>query len=318
MQFHKKTLICLILLVCSTHGQFKWYLSPETGFNRNENGRHRGLSSVEGFIFYSAPALEGEWSVNGQFRSEFYGISDPDRIERYKFQTAFSRLIWDIDWQIALNVQRYVFKQVSTSAFNLIFAQLSCDYPLTVSSSFQGILSAGNSFIRNGDEGEGDVQMGELQHITAANTYLSFGGGIYTERYGVRRKEIEGTNRYSALKVGPVISLNYLKIYILRLQYRYLFFPDQAGHEQNLRLLAGRIISNRWTVFFLMDYYFRSAQSSLPVRLNAENRIYIKCGYTLSEHVEAYIKTGYFRDEFENGIRTFTRWNLLFGVEIRS
>ena len=318
MRIHTTTLFFLIILVCSTYAQLKWYLSPETGFNKNENGFNRGLLTFEGFIFYSASALKGEWSANGQFRTELYGISDSDRIERYKFQTAFSRPFKDVKWQIALNIQRHFIKQLSTSAFNLIFTQLSCDYPLTVSSSLQGILSVGNTFVRNDGNGEGDLLVAEFQHIKAGSPYFSIGGGVYAERYSLRRKEMQETKRYRVWKVGPVISIDYLRIYILRLQYRYLFYPEQAGHEQYLRFITGRIIHNRWSVFLLLDYYFRSSNSTFPVRLNVENRIYVKCGYTISDHVEAYLKTGYFRDEFENTVKTFTRWNFLIGIEIRS
>jgi hypothetical protein len=318
MYFRAFFIIFIMIFTCSARAQLDWYISPEAGVNKNQNDTSRGLSTLEAFVSYDASLLDGELSASGQFRWEFYGLSDPDRIERYTFLTSYSRQIAGLKWQLLLNFQNHTFKQVNTDAFNIFFCRLSCDIPLTVSSSLNSMLSAGNSILRDEENTDGTVLMAEIKYLTSLSSNLSFGGGIYSENYGLTNSDIESNTSYKIWKTGPVVSLDYLKFYIVRLQYRYIFYTNRTGNEHYLRFVAGRIIQNRWPVFFLADYYFRSAQTPFPVTLNLENRVYVKAGYAVSEQLEIYFKSGYFRDEFDNTRKTFTRWNFLIGLEIRS
>ena len=153
------------------------------------------------------------------------------------------------------------------------------------------------------------------------------GYGIYSERFFLNNiyKVEDADNK--GWRLGPHLSFDYLKSFIVNFDYRYLFHisnvTQSPSFEHWIRLVAGKLIAENWSVFVLTDYYFRkytikkyleSPYLYLYTPINEDNRIYLKLAYSISEIFEVYLKAGYFRENLFNNY-SFAGWNFLIGFE---
>ena len=152
--------------------------------------------------------------------------------------------------------------------------------------------------------------------------------GIYTERFFLDDQYKTENINNKGWRIGPHISFDYLKTFLLNFDYRFLFhiseFTKSPSYEHWIRLVAGKLLMENWSVFVLTDYYFRKytisknlddPYISLYTPINQDNRIYLKVAYSFSDILEIYFKTGYFRENLYNNY-FFAGWNILIGFEI--
>ena len=162
--------------------------------------------------------------------------------------------------------------------------------------------------------------------------FLKIGYGIYVERFKIlyeQREQPAFKNSNTGWRVGPQISLNYLKDYIFSAEYRFLFHDspvtEYLSYDQWIRLLAGKFIFDDISVFILIDFYSRNyrlkddtfdAQPIVYFPIDQENNFYFKVEYDWSEIFSTYIKTGYNKENFVVNNQSISGWNLLIGAEI--
>jgi hypothetical protein len=120
-----------------------------------------------------------------------------------------------------------------------------------------------------------------------------------------------------------------LKDFVINFDYRFLIHNSQytsyPSIENWLRLVAGKILSEKWSAFVLTDYYFRNFrtkgiaadnQGLLYTSTNFENRIYLKLGYDIADNIELYIKSGYFDENISVDKYSFEGLDISLGIEI--
>jgi hypothetical protein len=164
----------------------------------------------------------------------------------------------------------------------------------------------------------------EIVHRIFGNA--GFGYGIYTEHFVLSNSFEDMKNE--GWRIGPHINFNYLKSFLINFDYRFLFHLSEItkspSYEHWIRFVAGKLLTEKWSVFFMTDYYFRkytigknlnNPYISLYTPINEDNRIYLKLAYSLLDFLEAYVKTGYFRENLYNNY-SFDGWNFLVGLEI--
>ena len=195
-------------------------------------------------------------------------------------------------------------------------------------------LNLGYAFQKFSSTGKQQLDMIFLnsQLYELINPFFKIGYGIYTEKFSIQNDLINLKHKINSNKgwrYGPEMSLNYLKNFILKFEYRFLFYDSQfttyPSTEQWIRLVGGKIISKKWSIFLLVDYYYHSFKKTvnnndneypLYTPTNFENRIYGKLGYDVSDKLEIYLKPGYFKENLFSDKYSFEGWDLLIGFEI--
>jgi len=177
-----------------------------------------------------------------------------------------------------------------------------------------------------------DLFFADLKLISPVSSSIKFGYGFYFERFFIRneidRQNILTTNRNDGIRLGPQLNINYIRDFIINIDYRMLVhesdFIEYFSYEHWIRAVAGKIFFNYWSIFLLVDYnsyHFKKNEdyiegiTPLYTPLNLENRIYLKIAYELSNNFELYTKGGYFKDNLYEDTFSLEGWNALIGIE---
>ena len=164
------------------------------------------------------------------------------------------------------------------------------------------------------------------------STSLKIGYGIYLERFFVSgniNQTQNENNSNNGWRYGPQLKINYLKGFVTSLDYEFLLHNSQLtssfSYENQLKIVAGKIFSEKWSAFVLVDYYFRNFKLKDPsnnynallyTTANYENRIYLKLGYDITESLTVYLKNGYLKENISNDKFSFEGINILLGLEL--
>ena len=92
-----------------------------------------------------------------------------------------------------------------------------------------------------------------------------------------------------------------------------------------MRFVFGKILSPRWSLFMLADFYFRNNDSQPDINpnllytpLSNQNRFYVKLGNELNRQVDLFLKIGYINEDLVYDGLTFSGWRGTVGLEIRN
>ena len=94
-------------------------------------------------------------------------------------------------------------------------------------------------------------------------------------------------------------------------------------YEHYIRFLYGKIIKLRYSIFFLVDYYFRrfairdnmiNDLNLIFLVLNNENRIFLKITYDIKKNIFIYLKSGYYNEDLFNVSYSLKGWKILLGI----
>lgn len=165
------------------------------------------------------------------------------------------------------------------------------------------------------------------------NKYLIINYGFFYERFFIDSETnmLNGfRNENDGYRIGPALSFNYTKDFILRINYRYLYqntkIFSRKSTEHKFRFVAGKLLNKFWSLFVLVDYTqpvydFKldeyNDKNLLYISTNYENNYYLKLARKLSENISVYTKMGYFNESIKYLGYDFKGWNCLLGVEIK-
>ena len=330
-------LVFLIMIFYSkiNLAQLSLRLNLEGGYYRStstsavESGQKDATARIDGEVGYKYKDDNRFYSFKLRARPEVYGLQNNLKIFKLKAAGNYYFTGNNITYGFNLNGQRnnYGGRDIDLTFQDFIFA-------------FESLLTLDNNFSASANLGYGYQKVSENINQKMDLLFLDteifqdvfsnarLGYGVYSERFvlnGVYKED--GVNN-KGWRVGPHISLNYLKAFLANFDYRFLFHISEItkspSYEHWIRLVAGKLFSENWSVFILTDYYFRkytiskvlnNPYISLYTPINEDNRIYLKVAYSLSDIFETYIKTGYFRENLFNNY-SFAGWNLVAGFEI--
>ena len=154
--------------------------------------------------------------------------------------------------------------------------------------------------------------------------------GIYSESFGIRQS-FSGADSAVVLsnngwRLGPEIMLEYKKHFLMTFQYHWVWhhsrFTERFSGEHWLQAVFGKIIKRRWSLFLLIDYYFRrfhlnedANPNVVYAPFNTRNRIRIKMERELSPHVELYTTVGYLNENLLIQRIEFSGWRTMLGMQ---
>lgn len=95
------------------------------------------------------------------------------------------------------------------------------------------------------------------------------------------------------------------------------------SNEHWIRILFGKILPGNWSIFFLLDYFFRNYSipedtdaSLLYAPLNTENQFHLKLERELNSHTDIYLKIGYLNQNLLYNDLAFSGWQATAGLEL--
>ena len=175
--------------------------------------------------------------------------------------------------------------------------------------------------VRNGASHTSDLIFMNNRAFFNINAFNSINAGIYTEKY-INKDE----SAVSGWRIGPQIGFNYLRRLIFRAEYRMLIHLSdvitQFSHEHWIRLLAGKMLTAKWSLFLLADINFRNifTEDNKPFAysvVDSENHVYLKLAYEPNQSTEFSFKSGYFKENYFINDALLEGWNFTFGITIK-
>jgi len=327
-----------LILISPLYSQIDWRINSEVGIFRSSGAgilKEKGfLSRLDGFLKYKYEEDKRNASLSLRVRPEFYSLDQPFNSIKLKAEGYYYQFEETFNWGLNVTRQKFFFND---NFFDLNYDVFTLIGDASGFSIGDLILNASAGYAYQVIKGEGeynlDLLFADLKLFNPLSSDIKFGYGLYLERFFIRN-EIHQQNlltmyKNNGFRFGPQVSINYIRDFILNIDYRFLFhesgFTEYFSYEHWIRIVAGKIFFTDWSAFLLADYnsfFFRKAENyiegvtPLYTPLNLENRIYLKIAYELNEVFELYTKGGFFKDNLYEDKFSLEGWNAMIGVEL--
>ena len=320
------------------HAQIKVGGSIETGYYKAEGTQsieqNDLFTGLDGQLGYNYKNENRKGSIKFRVRPEFYGLNNQLSTLKLRGDASYFQNEKAFTWGINLSDQKY---EVKSDNFNLTYNTfiLSGNYEGYVNGKLPLNIILGYGYQDIGYSGEQNLDLffGDIKLFQLLDENLKVGYGAYIENFSITGRSIynlvNSGEENKGWRFGPEISFNYLGDEIVNFDYRFLFhnseFTNSPSIEHWFRLVAGKLITSRFSVFVLIDYYIRNFKYKinadkysylLYTTMNFDNRIFLKFGYEFNDNVELYIRSGYFKENLYSSKYNFDGWNALIGVEL--
>lgn len=295
-----------------------WFgsIKGETGYYQASGSsvvRHSdAFSAFQGLIKFKNALNNHEWLAELRARPEFYGLQNTISVlnfsARGQFQQQFPKFHLGFSVSSKKNFYYGNGGDFDFSIFKIGGDLLWFYRPKTV---FQ--ISA-NYFYRDLNSGVYNT----LDAVTlAAKVYRSFspfgkiGAGAYVEKFRITNDIPPffqfGLNENSGWRYGPEISFSYSRHFVINIDYHFLVHDSDLAqdldNEQWIQLLLGKLLSPRWSIFFLADYYFRSFFTPpdgnnrlVYVPIDNESSFHLKVAYDIRKEISLFLNLGFSKE----------------------
>ena len=324
----------LILIISGVmFPQTKYKISFESGYLNTDIENAAKVNEVLSRIDFKFNYKCKDLSAKIKVQPGFLGTDFRTKSLKYKGELIFNRRTSDINYGAKISYQRNNYYE--TNVHNLNIASLNLSSSFIIGKKF----SIDSRFSYNTQK----TEFYEAQHIKRLNltlsgsyyynSYTHFNIGVYGERFFIEsesNKLIGFRNENDGYRLGPVVSLNYSRSFIIRINYRCLYQKteifDKASSEHNLRLVTGVLLNKNWSLFALIDYTqpvydfelkSYNDKNLLYISSNYENNYYLKLAYRLNKNISLYTRTGYFNESIKYLSYDFKGWNCMLGIEIK-
>ncbi|MFA8341577.1 MAG: hypothetical protein ACEPO8_01280 [Rhodothermaceae bacterium] len=329
----KKILFVILIYLMPVIGQSKYKLNFESGYLysdiENNNSEEALLTKLELRYSYKYKRINTKFKIQPGFTSSEFSPKALKLKGEFSYQTNEEKFNYGFNTFYQLN-NYYENKtyQLSIMSFNTMLSLMvskRSDVSLHLSYYKQK-----SEFMASQDV---DRISSSLNLSYFANRNFQFNYGMFYERFFIDSESnflIGERNQNNGYRVGPIISINYTKNFIARLKYRYLYQKtevfNEASIEHSVRLVTGKLLSDKWSLFVLIDYtqpvYNFELQSYtdknlLYVSTNYENNYYLKLARKLGKKFSIYTKVGYFNESIKYLGYDFKGWNCLLGIELQ-
>ena len=332
-----------------TYSQFKLSASAEAGYYAStgsstigQNGLYKDFDGQLGYNYNDDNRNAG---IKLIARPEFYGSDNLLTTLNFDADGSYTQDEKSFNWGFRLNRQldningRNI--DLSYDIFNalaeddLFFLK---DFPLNLTTGY------GFQKIKDNTGQTLDYYLLDFKTSSALSTSTKIGYGIYTESFSVTAMHATGgqqvnltpgypgtINHNNGWRFGPQMGFYHLKDAIVNFDYRFFVhisdLTNNFSYEQWIRLVAGKLFCDKWSLFLLADLYFRKfnlnelAENNLNLlynSVNVDNHIYLKAGYDVFDHFEIYLRTGYFKENLVNNEYLYSGWNTILGIELNN
>ena len=147
---------------------------------------------------------------------------------------------------------------------------------------------------------------------------------LYLEHFSIRAAaSFTDNTRNRGIRFGPLLSIQYSRDYLFNASYLLIFEDNLINKkiltEHNIRLVAGKYLSDRLSLFVYLKYFIRSSEEVVDkpltyTPLDSENWFYAKAGYDVSNSAEFFLRLGYITDTLPGRKEELGGWQVLAGI----
>ncbi len=340
MTFRKIVLLSICLVSFNglpVHAQlglkFSGEMGPFHGKGFGGSGNDYFTSRMDFRANYKHEDRKNIWSLRLRIRPKIYGLTNSTSIIKYSADGDYWHRTQKLSWGLSFSRERYHYGNTSLD-LNFDVLQLQGTTLWTVSHNqnlllyFKYAYRDLTSSLRNSLDAL--VMGGKINW--SLSRYSRLGGGVYAERYTISndinvsfdQNQLEN----SGWRLGPEFSYEFQKNHVFRFKYRFLHYRSELSADLNtehsIRVLFGKILNRRWSVFLLLDTYLRdlpafgdSLKYAVYTPLNTENNLYGKIDYRLNRQTSIFFKLEYSKDELFFQDLAFTSRQSTIGVEFK-
>ncbi|MGD9899897.1 MAG: hypothetical protein AB7T22_12300, partial [Calditrichaceae bacterium] len=268
--------------------KIQFQLGAEAGGYRSEYVDGKFVSRIFGRFDYENQFRNNYVRLKARVFPERYGFDNSVNALKFSGDLTFGRSHQAFDWQVRLYDKRYfyfsdVIEDISFDVF-LLGGQISKFIsPLTIlrfgiDYTYRDLSEQPRNRL---DSFTGTLA---LSHRIQRNSMISI--EIYTENYEIR---FESTGpepaRNTGWRIGPGFSYHHKSVYYFNLSYQLILesseLSEEFSREHQIKILWGRFLSKKWSLFFYGDYrYYSDKGKDIPAELsytpvNNENWYYI-------------------------------------------
>ncbi|MCK6623390.1 MAG: hypothetical protein HUU32_21940 [Calditrichaceae bacterium] len=325
--------VCLINSLSA--GDLKFKFSGEGGISRlsySIPGEETDLvARLEGTLGYAQTAPGSAWRLQARLRPEIY------RGESHAFSILGSlrggylqnagRFRWGVNFLSERQRVDYPFTELTFDVFQLggqgaWLWQRHYGLAFSLDYAYRDLNARREQSL--------DALLASLEGFLQVSVAARLAAGVYGESFRVSGPPVlslqGGLQRNRGWRAGPTFSLEYKRKLILSGSYRFLLHHSDLtvspSAEHWVRLLFGKILSPRWSLFLLLDYYFRDYSlapvadaSLLYAPLNTQNHVYLKLERELSPRSDLFFRAGYFKENLIYENLTLSGWRATVGLE---
>jgi hypothetical protein len=319
----------------SIAGDLSYKVSGESGATRSAVSAYAAanylLFRLDGLLKYSGATGTNSWAIEGRLRPElFVGETNPTALSlnfKGNYLQRYSRFHWAVDYLIEKQIVDYGVVNVNFDFFRL-GGQGFWFYRSGSMISFN--LGYAYRDLNSRLEQSLDAAFGALDWFPVYSLSRKVAIGAYFENFRISRlRGFTGTGRQPhnrGWRFGPQFSLGYRKKIIISANYRFLLHQSdltRAGsYEHWVRLMFGKLLSAKWSLFFLLDYFFRdyspvisSDTELLYAPLDNQNHLYLKLEREITPQTDLFFRVGYLNENLIYRDLTFSGWRVTVGME---
>jgi hypothetical protein len=324
MKFYSLVVVtALFFNITSAHAE-NWYgtIKGETGYYRASGSSVQSHSDIfsafQGLIRYKNALDSHEWLAEIRLKPEFYGFQNTIALLKFSARGQFQQRFSKFHLTLAVSSRKnFYFNNNLDFDFSIFKVDSDLLWFYRTKTFFQ--ISA-NYFYR-------DLSGGVYSRLDAVTItgkiYRSFspfgkiGAGAYVEKFEIANDIPSfiqfGLDRNSGWRYGPEVSFSYSRHFVVNINYHFLLhdsgLTQDLDNEQWVQLLLGKLLSPRWSIFFLADYYFRHFpippdpnNRLVYVPIDNESSVYLKVEYDIQKEISIFMNLGFSKENlvYEN------------------
>jgi len=301
--------ISLCMLQCSilTAGSIKTRLSAEGGIYHSSSrllSQEYLLSRLDLSAKYTLVKPLLRFNISSRLRPELFLSSSQNLSTKFDVATALQfQPAKRISTQIGLSYQS---EQLAEGSAGIRVYEIGTRLAWRISSRFISsvqVKAIGSEFELTSSTEINALNLAMfLEQRFRRNTKLS-----YAFQIGSYRAQ-DPVLSLQSWRLGPQLGLSYRKAFSLDLTYRVLALRlqdnSENGIEHYFQLVAGKIVTSKWSIFLLAEGYFRDFSDTIALTdallflpSETENRFHIKLERDVSDKTSFYMKSGYQRSD---------------------
>ena len=317
-------IISLLISFVSVKAQISYHVGVESGYYSSGGtfgDNNNLLLQLNGQLKYIHTTDKTEAKILFEGTPTFYGTTNTLSAVKLKGEASYIQKFDAFNWGINLIKRNYFYNTDNyNSAIDIYYLQTNVNWRLANNVPVQSTFGLAYQDIDNDVKQKADLVFLDNKFAHRFDLYSQLNYGVYVERY-----VITNVNKNEGWRLGPQLGFNHLKSFVFKIDYRFLtHFSDittEFSYEHWVRLLTGKLLSERWSIFLMADYNFRDIKtdpdnSSLAYSLiDSENHVYMKIAFEPAEHIELSMNAGYFNENYFINDALLKGWNLTFGIK---
>jgi len=270
------------------------------------------FSAFQGLIRYKNALNSHEWLTELRVRPEFYGLQNTITVLKFSARGQFQQRFPKFHLGLALSSRKNFYVNNNLD-FDFSIFKIGGDLVWFYRPKTFFQVSA-NYFYRDLNSGVYntlDAVMITVKLYRSFSPFGKIGAGAYIEKFKITNDVPPffqfGLTENDGWRYGPEISLSYSRHFVININYHFLLHDSDLAqdldNEQWIQLMLGKLLSPRWSIFFLADYYFRHFPIQpvlnnwlVYVPIDNENSFYLKVEYDIQKKISLFTNLGFSKE----------------------